>query len=273
MVNTEDPSEVNINKSDKLLATSIYRSPSSSKEDCINLNNLFNEISNKQYSHILIMGDFNYPDINWKNCTTETGIGDTQYEFIETVRDCYLYQHILEPTRGRGSNTPSCIDLIFSNEEGMISDINLDSPLAKSDHSVIMFTFNSCVSGSGAPKTRYKYDKGDYKNMSEFLKIDWDEFLGQKDIDSQWSSFREKLSEASEKYIPKIIINKENKTKKRHNLPIKTNTKAKIKRKQRLWNKYLQTGEERYKVEYNKLRNQMRGITRQTKKIMKKYCQ
>ena len=113
-----------------------------------------------------------------------------------------------------------------------------------------MFTFNSYVSGSGAPKTRYKYDKGDYVNMSEFQKIDWDEFLGQKDIDSQWSSFREKLSEASEKYIPKIIINKDNKTKKRHNLPIKTNTKAKIKRKQRLWNNYLQTGEERYKPDF-----------------------
>ena len=108
------------------------------------------------------------------------------------------------------------------------------------------------------------YDKGDYVNMSEFLKIDWDEFLGQKDIASQWSSFREKLSEASEKYIPKNIINKDNKTKKRHNLPIKTNTKAKIKRKQRLWNNYLQTGEERYTVEYNKLGNQVRGITRQT---------
>ena len=56
--------EIDINKSDKLLATSIYRSPCSSKEDCISLNNLFNEISNKQYSHILTMGDLNYPDIN-----------------------------------------------------------------------------------------------------------------------------------------------------------------------------------------------------------------
>ena len=136
-----------------------------------------------------------------EKCTTETGIGDTHYEFIETVRDCYLYQYTLELTRGRSSNTPSCIDLIliFSNEEDIISDINLDSSLVKSDHSVIMFTtFNSYVSGSGDPKTRYKYEKGDYVNMSEFLKIDWDEFLGQKDIDSQWSSYSEKLSEARE---------------------------------------------------------------------------
>ena len=57
----------------------------------------------------------------------------------------------------------------------MISGINLDSPLGKSNHSVIMFTFNFYVIGSGAPKTRYKYDKGDYVNMNEFLKIDWSE--------------------------------------------------------------------------------------------------
>ena len=54
----------------------------------------------------------------------------------------------------------------------MISDINLDSLLGKSNHSVIMFTFNSYVSGSCAPKTRYKYDKGDDVNINEFLKID-----------------------------------------------------------------------------------------------------
>ena len=111
--------EIDINKSDKLLVTSIYRSPRFSKEECINLNNLFKEISERQCSHTLIMGDFNFPGINWTNWTTETGIGDSKYEFIETVRDCYFYQHIQEPTRGRGSNTPSCIDLIFSNEEGM----------------------------------------------------------------------------------------------------------------------------------------------------------
>ena len=59
--------EIDINKGDKLLATSIYRTPCSAKEDCINHNNLFNEISYKEYSQILTMGDFINPDINWKN--------------------------------------------------------------------------------------------------------------------------------------------------------------------------------------------------------------
>ena len=95
----------------------------------------------------IFVGDFNYPGINWTNLTTETGIGYSQYKFIETVRDCFYYQHIKEPTRGRGINTSSCIELVFFNEECMISDINLESPLGKSDHSVISFTFNSYISG------------------------------------------------------------------------------------------------------------------------------
>ena len=106
--------------------------------------------------------------------------------------------------------------------------------------------------------------KGDYINMDKFLRIDWEDAFGEKDINTQWTLFREKLSEASDIYIPKVTINKDNRIKIRHNLPIKTKTKAKIKRKQRLWNKYIQTGEERYKKEYNTIRNQVRRITRQT---------
>ena len=131
------------NAKDKLLVTLIYRSPSSSNGKCIKLSNLFKDIYNKQYSHILTLGDFNYPGIDCINWVTESNQCDSQYEFIETVRDCYLYQHIQEPTRGRGSNIPSCIDLNFTNEEGMIRDINFDSRLGKSDHSVMLFQFNT----------------------------------------------------------------------------------------------------------------------------------
>lgn len=43
-----------------------------------------------------------------------------EYKFIDTIRDCYLFQHIEEATRRRGSDKPSVLDLIFSNEEGMV---------------------------------------------------------------------------------------------------------------------------------------------------------
>ena len=65
--------------------------------------------------------------------------------------------------------------------------------------------------------------------MDTFLRIDWEDAFGEKDINTQWTLFREKLSEASDIYIPKVTINKDNRIKIRHNLPINTKTKAKIK--------------------------------------------
>ena len=57
---------------------------------------------------------------------------------------------------------------------------------------------------------------------------------------------------------------------KRHNLPISIKSKAKIKRKQRLWNKYLETGDEICKLQYTRVRNHIHRLTRQTIKTHKK---
>ena len=49
----------------------------------------------------------------------------------------YLYQHITKPTRTRQGQEPSILNLVLSNEEGMIQDIEYLSPFGKSDHLVI----------------------------------------------------------------------------------------------------------------------------------------
>ena len=92
--------------------------------------------------------------------------------------------------------------------------------------------------------------------MKEFLNINWDEYLGNEDTDTQWALFCDKLQAASDLYIPKVTINNQHKTNNRHNLSISIKTKTKIKRKQRLWNKYLQTGDDSYKIQCNRVRNQ-----------------
>ena len=84
--------------------------------------------------------------------------------------------------------------------------INLESLLGKSDHSVITFTFNSYITSKATQKTRYIYDKGDYVNMKKKINIDWNEWLADNDIISQWSTFRSKLEEAGELFIPKVTI-------------------------------------------------------------------
>ena len=60
------------------------------------------------------MGDLNFKQINWKSISTDIyNHDDINDKFVECVRDNFLFQHITEPTRQRGSDTPSTLDLIF----------------------------------------------------------------------------------------------------------------------------------------------------------------
>jgi len=115
-----------------------------------------------------LVGDFNYKFINWKSWTTSKSENSDEYKFIETVRDCYLHQHLLEPTRRRGTDEPSLIDLVFTDEAMHVSDITHHAPLGKSDHSVIAFKFN-CYLDYSKPKKRFIYEKANYEGMKNHL--------------------------------------------------------------------------------------------------------
>ena len=59
-----------------LLVGSFYRSPNKT-ENNDNLNELLEKISEKKISHVLLLGDFNYPKIDWKiMCTSVPSIED-----------------------------------------------------------------------------------------------------------------------------------------------------------------------------------------------------
>ena len=125
---------------DRLIIGCIYRSPSSLAINYETLNNQIKKAAaSSDVSHILIIGDFNYPNINW-----ETGSSVTSAEslFLDAINDSYLYQHVSYPTRARLHQCPSILDLVFTNEDGMLSNLEYMAPLGKSDHSVLCFQLN-----------------------------------------------------------------------------------------------------------------------------------
>ena len=92
--------KIRLRGSDNLLVGNVYRSPNSTSENNSKLNELLLKAVNTNNTHVLITGDFNFKDINWnmKQCDIND---ETQSAFIETINDCYLYQHVKEDKPGK----------------------------------------------------------------------------------------------------------------------------------------------------------------------------
>ena len=112
--------ELKLKDADKLLLGVVYRSPNCPKENHDHLRTLLKKASELGTSHILGIGDFNYSEINWKAGTTPNAITNPATAFVETLRDLYLYQHITDPTHYRANQRPNTLDLVITNEEGIL---------------------------------------------------------------------------------------------------------------------------------------------------------
>ena len=56
---------ISLNNHDRLLVGTIYRSPNLIAEQNTKLITMLEEVSHINCSHLLIMGDFNFPEIDW----------------------------------------------------------------------------------------------------------------------------------------------------------------------------------------------------------------
>ena len=62
--------DVNINKQDKILIGGKYRSPNSEHDNTQILFDLINSACQEKCKHKFIVGDFNFPEIDWSNYMT-----------------------------------------------------------------------------------------------------------------------------------------------------------------------------------------------------------
>ena len=102
--------------------------------------------------------------------TRDQNMDSLSNKIIEIFRDCFLQQVIMENTRGKGANILSLSDLVLCYESTLIKDIEYQSPLGKSDHCIIIFSYDiKCISSTYKVK-RFFYDKGDYDSVKKYLK-------------------------------------------------------------------------------------------------------
>ena len=277
--------EIRLRGGDLLLFGCCYRSPTvsdSSAENNAALNKLFRYISLKKYTHVCLTGDFNYKSINWTNWESNCGGESAENQFIEPCRDCFLYQHVERPTRRRGDDEPSKLDLIFTNEEMQVSDIKHKSPLGKSDHDVLSFEFQCYVDYSKS-KENYNFSKGNYAAMREHLsESKWiDNYIkisSSKEANPEilWNSLKSKILDLRNEFVPLGKSNGKPTWKTKGSIPIDGNIRRAINEKERshrIWmkaNKRCKTFSEARRSEYVKARNKVNALLRKGKRKLER---
>ena len=91
-----------LNSGEHCILGCIYRSPNSTEENNNYLIKLINEVcaNLRENEKIVIMGDFNLPDIDWQLMKSRSTNGFST-NFVDVVQDNYLNQMVAEPTRAR----------------------------------------------------------------------------------------------------------------------------------------------------------------------------
>ena len=84
------------------------------------------EASYSHDNHYMIIGEFNFRDINWDNWPTAKNEHYDCSKFIDCIMDCYLYQHITDQTRIREGRNWNTIDLAFTNDDHMMKNLEIE---------------------------------------------------------------------------------------------------------------------------------------------------
>ena len=136
-ITNANPSEiiaVELMMKENMILARVYRRSNSTPENYNDINKSFEILSRGFSSNLLVVGYFNYPKTDWEHDSTTTSSNELNFKFLECTRDCIFEQFIEEPTRGRESSQPTLIDLVLTNNPGIIDKANPDAPLGKSDH-------------------------------------------------------------------------------------------------------------------------------------------
>ena len=145
-------------------------------------------VSTATDSNALIVGDFNYPNIDWINLDADSG----SRHFLDMVNDSYLTQHVTRPTKGS-----NILDLVLTTEPDMISEVEVREHLANCNHNILAWKIDCNASVVlTINKSSYVFHKGDYDGFRSYLAaISWEDLLNNCDTIKSWEIFKNVMQE------------------------------------------------------------------------------
>ncbi|KAK4827999.1 hypothetical protein QYF61_022776 [Mycteria americana] len=145
---------------------------------------------------LVLVGDFNLPDVCWKYNTAER---KQSRRFLECVADNFLTQLVSEPTR---EGAP--LDLLFTNREGLVSDVMVGGCLGQSDHEMIEFLIRGEAARGVGKTATLDFRRADFSLFRRLVdRVPWEAALMGKGVQEGWTFFKEEVLKAQERAVPR----------------------------------------------------------------------
>ncbi|GAB0206587.1 hypothetical protein GRJ2_003124300 [Grus japonensis] len=128
---------------------------------------------------LVLMGDFNHPDICWKDNTARHA---QSRRFLQSIDDNFLTQVVEEPTR-RGV----LLDLVLTNKEGLVEDVKVGGSLECSDHEMVELRILHGRSRAISRITTLDFRRANFGLFKDLLgRIPWVKVLEGKGVQESW---------------------------------------------------------------------------------------
>ncbi|CAM4580634.1 unnamed protein product [Caretta caretta] len=144
---------------------------------------------------LVLMGDFNHPDICWES---NKAVHRQSRKFLENIGDNFLVQVLEEPTRGR-----ALLDLLLTNHEELVGEAKVDGNLGGSDHEMVEFRILTQGRKESSRVWTLDFRKADFDSLRELMgKIPWENNMRGKRVQESWLYFKESLLRLQGQTIP-----------------------------------------------------------------------
>ena len=252
-----------------MLAGVIYRSGSPIKAIPLDLDlhSMLAWAASTSYSHKVVVGDFNHPEIFWTpDPEVPEGINreSPARKFIECIHDAYFLQHITEPTRYREGQRPTLDDLLFTNEREMVEHLTIRDPVGASDHVSLSFVMSFAPRVSVKKSAVLKFYKADYEGMKKALDVNWPDLFEGKSVQEMADMVEQAIADVIDRYVPKVDQDKN--VKRAKPLWMNRNTLRTVKKKHHAWIRFLNTKDGGDYQNYVKARNEATHATRKARR-------
>ena len=181
----------------------IYRSPSGDNLRSTRLlSDLLRNVRDSNPTHLLIAGDFNIPNIDWNSNFSAAGEGHHSHVLLEAIADCFLFQHVHQPSRYRHGDSPHILDLVLSDEVSLVQNMTYLPGLGNSDHVTLRFKLACYACKTESFVRKYNYWRADYAELNRLISTeDWGIMNG-LNVDESYSFFKAVLEKHIKQCVP-----------------------------------------------------------------------